>query len=121
MTSLACFSGLSRPLNSSQCIRSPSPPPPPPRAQVPACNKRHTLAVTFGHGLRRAASNGHVQVMKRLLGAGARLDTRSGSEDFLHRTSLHVAAAGGHEAAVRLILAQCKERQVRVVLLLFLR
>jgi hypothetical protein len=80
---------------------------------APACTKRHCLPTTFGHGLRRAAANGHVHVMKRLLGAGARLDVRSGPEDFLHRTCLHAAAAGGHEAAVRLVLAQCKERQVR--------
>ena len=84
---------------------------------VPACSKRHTLGQTFGHAIRRAAGGGHVGIMKRLLSAGGRMDTRSGSEDYLHRTCLHTAAGGGHEPAVRLIIAQCKERQVRRVVL----
>ncbi len=82
---------------------------------VPTCTKRHTLGVTFGHAIRRAASGGHVGIIKRLLSAGGRMDTRSADEDYLHRTCLHTAAAGGHEPVVRLILAQCKERLVRVL------
>ncbi len=81
----------------------------------PACTKRGGLAVVFGHAIRRAAGNGHLSIMKKLLSAGGRLDVRSTDEDFLHQTCLHVAAARGHETAIRLIMAMCKERQVRRV------
>ncbi|CAL8367749.1 ankyrin repeat domain-containing protein 1 [Gadus morhua] len=52
--------------------------------------------------LHKAASKGHLEVMKRLLEAGASLENR----DKLEATAVHWACRGGHVSALELLLNQ---------------
>lgn len=78
----------------------------------PKPTRQGMLGDVFGHALRRAAGAGHLNIVKRLLSVDAHLNVRSTVDDGLFQTSLHVAAGGGHEPILRILLSHAKEKQV---------
>lgn len=79
----------------------------------PKARHKDALGEVFGHAIRRAARNGHISIVKRLMAVDGYLAVRSTEEDGLHQSCLHAAAIGGHEPVVRLLLAYSKEKLVR--------
>ena len=60
--------------------------------------------------LYEAAENGHSEVVRLLLEAGAKIEPSPLGRLFMQRTALHVAAAKGHFDVVRLLLEEGAEK-----------